>query len=101
MWVRWEDVDLGGRAVTLAKQLLRPGKEPVVGTPKSKSAKRTIDISPETAQLLAEHKRHQAEVKMANRTKNRDQRLVFARKRGELATRSGATTSASLPAPSV
>ena len=82
--LRWQDVDLDARTVTVARQLLRPGSEPVFGSPKSKSAKRTINISPETAQLLAEHKRHQAEVKMAHRTSYRDQGLVFAKEEGKL-----------------
>jgi len=82
--LRWQDVDLDACTVTVARRLLRPGKEPVFGTPKSKSAKRTLDISPETAQLLAEHKRHQAEVKMAHRTSYRDQGLVFAKEEGRL-----------------
>ena len=61
------------------RQLVRTGKEPTFKPPKSKSGTRTIDVSPETAQLLAEHRRHQAEIKMANRTVYRDNGLVFAK----------------------
>ncbi len=54
----------------------------VFGTPKSKSAWRTIEISPELAKFLAKHKKHQAEVKMANRREYRDLGLVFAKPTG-------------------
>ncbi len=38
-----------------------------------------IDISPEVAEFFAAHRRHQAEIKMANRTVYRDHGLVFAK----------------------
>ena len=40
---------------------------------------RALDISPETCALLAAHKRHQAEVKLANRIAYHDRGLVFAK----------------------
>ncbi len=58
---------------------MRTGKEPTFKPPKSKSGTRTIDVSPEVAELLAAHRRHQAEIKMANRTVYRDHELVFAK----------------------
>ena len=80
--LRWKDVDFDRCTVRVAQQLLRPGREPVFGPPKSKSAKRTVDITPETAQLLAEHRKQQLEVKMANRREYRDFGLVFAKPNG-------------------
>ena len=80
--LRWKDVNFDRCTVRVAQQLLRPGREPVFGTPKSKSAKRTIDITPETAQLLSAHRKHQLEVKMANRHEYRDFGLVFAKPNG-------------------
>jgi integrase len=77
--LKWEDVDFGACIVRVVRQLVRSGKEPTFKAPKSRSGIRTIDVSPETAQLLAEHKRHQAELKMANRTVYRDNGLVFAK----------------------
>jgi integrase len=44
---------------------------------------RTVDLSTETIELLKLHKRHQAELKMANRTIYRDHGLVFCREWGE------------------
>ena len=80
--LKWESVDFGEPSVRVTQQLLRPGREPVFGTPKSKSAWRTIEISPELAELLAKHKKHQAEVKMANRLEYCDLGLVFAKPTG-------------------
>jgi len=40
---------------------------------------RTVDLSAETIALLKDHKRHQAELRMANRTIYKDHGLVFAK----------------------
>jgi integrase len=77
--LKWQDVDFEAGTVRVVRQLARTGKAPAFVAPKSKSGTRSIDISPETAQLLAEHKRHQAEIKMANRMVYRDHGLVFAK----------------------
>lgn len=81
--LKWHDIDLDASSVRVTRQLLRAGREPVFGTPKSKSARRTIEISSELAELLATHKKHQAEVKTANRMKCRDLGLVFAKPHGQ------------------
>jgi integrase len=44
---------------------------------------RTVDLASETVALLREHKRHQAELKMKNRTIYQDHGLVFAKEWGE------------------
>jgi integrase len=77
--LKWQNVDVEACTVRVVRQLARSGKDPKFVPPKSKSGTRSIDISPETAQLLAVHKRHQAEIKMANRTVYRDHGLVFAK----------------------
>jgi integrase len=41
-------------------------------------------LAPETVTLLRDHRRHQAELKMANRTAYRDHGLVFAKEWGHL-----------------
>jgi integrase len=68
--------------VTFVRQLIETGDEPVFG-PIKNDMPRTVDLSPETVTLLREHKRHQAELKMANRTIYKDHGLVFAREWGE------------------
>lgn len=81
--LKWEDVNLDAGRVTIVRQLVRPGKEPVFGPPKgskpTRPAIRGVDISPETAEFLRELKRHQAEAKMRNRTAYRDNGLVFTK----------------------
>jgi hypothetical protein len=47
-------------------------------------APRTVDLGAETVGLLRTHRRHQAELKMANRTAYRDLGLVFAKEWGHL-----------------
>jgi integrase len=74
----WSDVDLEAGKARIVHQLLTPGPEPTFGPPKT-GRPRTISLAAETVGLLRAHKRHQAEVKMANRTTYTDHGLVFAK----------------------
>ena len=74
--LKWEDVDFHASSVRVVRQLVRMGKEPTFKSPKSKSGTRLIDVSPEVTELLAAHRRHQAEIKMANRTVSRPRGCV-------------------------
>jgi integrase len=81
--LKWTDVDLTtANKVKVLRTLLVAGRDPVFGPPKG-GRPRTIDLGPDTVRVLAEHKRTQAELNMANRTRYRDlppsaQGLVFA-----------------------
>ena len=80
--LKWEDIDLDECEVVIARQLVKPGSSPVFGDPKSDSGRRTLDISVDTAKLLAAHRKHQAEFKMRHRDSHRDHGLVFAKETG-------------------
>jgi integrase len=67
----------------VVRQLLSPGPDILFGPPKN-GLPRTIDIAPETVHLLRAHRRHQAELKMKNRTAYHDLDLVFAKEWGDL-----------------
>jgi integrase len=84
--LRWTDVDLESGKIRVVQQLLSPGPKPKFGPTKTGKA-RTISISSVTAELLKAHKRHQAELKMANRKKYHDLGLVFAKEWGDLRKR--------------
>ncbi|MDA2935506.1 site-specific integrase, partial [Acidobacteria bacterium AH-259-D05] len=79
--LKWENVDLDEHKVTIVEQLLKAGPEPVFGPPKRNQI-RVIRISEETTNLLRKHKRHQAELKMKNRSHYHDYGLMFAREWG-------------------
>jgi integrase len=88
--LQWGDVDLEKGTVTFVRQLIEVKAseqtsicEPVFGPPKN-DVPRTVDLASETIALLREHKRHQAELKMRNRTKYQDHGLVFTKEWGEL-----------------
>jgi integrase len=57
----------------------------VFGPPKT-GRSRTVTIAAETLELLKAHKKHQAEVKMANRATYKDFGLVFAKEWGDVRT---------------
>lgn len=76
--LRWKDVNLEAAEVRIEQQLVTPGLEPEFGPTKTGRA-RTISIGAETVELLRAHKRHQAALKMKNRTAYQDHGLVFAK----------------------
>jgi integrase len=80
--LQWRDLDFDNGTVTFVRQLIQTGLEPVYG-PIKNDMPRTVDLGAETIALLKEHKRHQAELKMANRTIYKDHALVFAKEWGE------------------
>lgn len=83
--LQWRDVDLEQGTVSIVRQLLRTGAEPVYG-PIKNDMPRTLDLSAGTVELLKAHKRHQAEMKMANRQLYRDHGLVFTKEWKERGT---------------
>lgn len=84
--LRWEDVDLEAGELRIVRQLTTPGPEPIFGPPKN-GCSRDVTLSAEVLELLRQHKRVQAELKMANRTTYRDHGLVFAKEYGDLTNR--------------
>jgi integrase len=83
--LRWSEVDLEAGKIRIVQQLTTPGPEPVFGPPKT-GRSRTVTIAAETVELLKAHKKHQAEVKMANRATYKDFGLVFAKEWGDVRT---------------
>ena len=76
--LKWEDLNLDEGQVSITRQLVKPGKEPVFGSVKN-GWPRTLDLSPTTVELLRALKRHQAEVKLRNRQAYRDHGLTFTK----------------------
>jgi hypothetical protein len=66
--------------------LTKPGPVPTLGPLKNGCA-RDVTLSSDTVNLVRQHKRAQAELKMANRTTSRDHGLVFAKEYGDLTNR--------------
>jgi integrase len=81
--LRWQDVDLERGTVTIARQLLQPGRNPTFGPPKN-GKPRSVDLAPETVELLKAQKQSQAALKMRNRHAYHDLKLVFAKEWGDL-----------------
>jgi len=81
--LRWSDLDMARACVTVQRQLLKSGQEPVYG-PVKNNRPRTIDLAAETIDLLKKHRRHQAALKLRNRPYYHDHGLIFAKEWGEL-----------------
>ncbi len=86
----WRDVDWSEGTVTVRQQLARSprGEPPAFAVTKGRQARR-IYIAPETLRLLREHRKRQAEVRLASGGKYRDFGLVFAKEPGARVWRPG------------
>lgn len=69
--------------VRFVRQLVTTGRKPEFGAVKNDTP-RTVDLAPETVELLKAHKRAQAELKMRNRGGYHDLGLVFAKEWGDV-----------------
>lgn len=79
----WADVDLIQGRVRVRQQLLAGGAAPTFIPVKGKRA-RTVDIAPETVDLLRAHRSNQAALKMRNHQRYHDHGLVFAKEWSDL-----------------
>lgn len=82
--LRWTDVDLENGRLTAQQTLTSIGYKPTFETPKSDFGCRTLDLNPQTVRILREHRRSQAEEKLAWGPSYVDSGLVFTRENGEL-----------------
>jgi integrase len=75
--LRWDDVDLDGRALTVRHTLHRQGSSLVLLPPKTERSRRTIPLPRFVADALAEHQRRQGAEKAASSPDWRDTGFVF------------------------
>jgi len=76
--LRLKNVDLDAGTVSIVEQLVKPGPDPIFGPPKRGRA-RTVRLGSKTLELLRQHKKAQAELKMKNRKTYHEVGLVFAK----------------------
>ena len=76
--LKWTDLDLASGRLTIQRQLVKPGPDPVFGPVKNKTP-RTIELGAETIALLRKHRGQQAELRLRNGERYRDLGLVFAK----------------------
>ena len=80
--LKWEDVDLENRLISVRRTLIKAGPDPVMGTPKTGRG-RAIAISPGLAKLLARHKAEQNEQRLRLGSLYHNHGFVFAKQTGE------------------
>ncbi len=80
--LRWEDVDLRAKKISVRRTLLKPGPEPLMGPPKNGMA-RAIDISEELCNLLRRHKAEQNAKRLKLGKGYADHGFAFAKALGE------------------
>ena len=64
--LKWSDLEVGHARLTVQRQLVKPGHEPIFGPVKNKQA-RLLELTAETIALLRVHRATQAEIKMRSR----------------------------------
>jgi integrase len=80
--LQWKDLDLDQRRISIVRQLVKIGPEPVFGPPKNGKA-RTVDLDERTIDLLRKHKAAQAAHRLLLGTAYRDHGLIFMREFGQ------------------
>jgi integrase len=81
--LRWVDVDLEGRSVTINQQRLAYGRTVAVGPPKTVASRRTIALDRTTVAVLRAHRRRQETERAAAGPAWRDSGYVFTTTDGQ------------------
>ena len=63
--LRWQDVDLEAGRLTVAQTLVAPRYRLAISEPKTGQSRRTVDLDLETVAVLKEHRKRQAEERLA------------------------------------
>jgi len=79
--LKWEDIDLSSRRISVRRTLIRSGPEPILGPPKA-GRSRAVAISPQMASLLKRHKTKQSESKLALGDTYENKDFAFAKPNG-------------------
>ncbi len=80
--LKWSDLDLHTGMLSIVRQMVKPGPDPVYGPPKNGQA-RTVQLSPGTVTLLRTHKVEQAKGRLELGTAYKDHVLIFAKAFGQ------------------
>ena len=80
--LRWRDLDLAGRRLTVRRTVLSVNYEIVLGEPKTHRSVRPIALDERTLTVLQAHRRRQEEERQLVGLGYQDQGLIFAREDG-------------------
>ena len=75
--LRWQDVDLDNRSLSVTQTLVAPRYRLVFSEPKTEAGRRQVSLDERTVAALREHRRDQAEERLAFGTGYTDLGLVF------------------------
>ena len=80
--LRWHDVDFAAGRVAIRQQLVRAGKAPAFGPPKTRAGRRSITLDTGTVAALRAQQRSQAKPRLLLGAGYQDNDLVFCRADG-------------------
>ncbi|OFV82373.1 MAG: hypothetical protein A2W26_05565 [Acidobacteria bacterium RBG_16_64_8] len=81
--LRWTDVDLEARSISICQTRVLTGYQPLLSTPKTRRGKRLVALDPATMAALREHRRRQKEECLAAGSSWKDSGFVFTKEEGE------------------
>lgn len=81
--LRWSDVDLGAKRLSVRQALVSVAYKLTVTTPKSHN-ERVIDLDPETVEVLTRHRKQQKEEHVAAGVEWSDGSLLFGKPNGDI-----------------
>lgn len=82
--LKWENVDLARGAIHVRRTLTRKGGRLLLGEPKTKKSRRTVQLASRALDALKAHRKAQLEERMAHAGLWEDHGLVFATQTGTL-----------------
>lgn len=80
--LKWSEVDIERRSISIVRQLVKVREEPLFGPPKNGKS-RTVQLDEKTIEVLRKQKAAQAAQKLLLGTSYRDHGLVFSRDFGQ------------------
>jgi len=81
--LRWEDVDLEAKTISIRQTRIMLGYQPLLSTPKTKKGRRQVALDTATAAALKERRHHEKEEGLARGATWTKSDLVFLREDGE------------------
>jgi ATP-dependent helicase/nuclease subunit A len=84
--LKWEDVDFEQKTITVERIMINDKKDFVLGTPKTKSSYRTIEIGNSLLTLLKSHRKRQKENKLFYGQRYFDSDFVCTKENGQPVT---------------
>jgi integrase len=81
--LRWQDIDLEAKTISIRQTRVMYGYQPLLSTPKTRRGKRQVALDPATVAALKEQRRRQKAERLAQGARGKASGFVFTQEDGE------------------